>query len=330
MLLFKNFSHNGSIPQLKQALETYYRSTGVGGLFPRYALPETDDILEADMLNIALQYNYAYLPDAETLSSLLYTLFICRWHTSTTHFTKRSGWKIYQLIYTQSGAGILNLDHRIYRLEPESLCLLNCSPYHYYFADSPEGWEYSFILFSGNSSDLLGKQIEKKGILHTDLKGSEIKGIYDTLLSLAQKEPPDFDLLFHRYLTDLLVAMARSHAASPQQSIPAWLSEIQAYIIENYNREWTIRDLAAQSYLSESRFAHMFKEVFGSSPMEYRDFLRMEHAKEYLRNSSLSIEKIGDLVGYHNLSNFYARFSKHTGVSPGRYRRQNREDQTPV
>ncbi|MCI8713815.1 MAG: AraC family transcriptional regulator [Ruminococcus sp.] len=309
--------------------EQLSRNGGVQGGF---------DFLEANMERVLVRYSYAYLPDGDAMANMLYPIFISRWYMPSTHFTKRSGWKCYQLIYTHAGAGTLNTDHQIYQLKPNSLCLLDCRTYHYFYASGEEGWEYSFVHFAGNTADYLCGQIKKKGILYTNLKNTVIQKCYDGVVSFAEKGADvgtvnssrvkngadTFDVLFHGHLTALLMELARFKPTRSEMAVLAWLSEIQVYILENYNEEWNIHDLAVKSCLSDSRFAHAFKEIMGCTPLEYRDYLRIEHAKEYLRATEFSIEKICGLTGFLNMSNFYKKFCRHTGVTPAKYRKQNK------
>lgn len=299
------------------------------GISPIPASPPWDkiminsrDTLDADMHTLSLKYNFNYLPDVEIMDSLLYPIFISRWTAASTHYTKRSGWQNYQLLYTHSGSGVLNMENHIYELRPNSLCVLDCRPYHYYYANNGI-WEYSFIHFSGNTAEFLYKEITKNGIFFTNLKNSQIHQKYNDLAALARNNPDNFNLLFHQDLTSLLVELTHSMATRPETVVPAWLSQIQAFILENYNKDWTVKDLARQSYLSESRFAHVFKEFIGTSPIEYRDYLRIEHAKDFLHNPALSIEKISELTGFHTLSGFYATFTRRTGLTPGKYRKRH-------
>lgn len=322
----------------QEKMELFAQRTGIR-LTPHFLSPgkpvsvsnlNTSDILEADIRVLSTEYNFDYLPGEDEMQAILYPLFICRWHTTSTHYTKRSGWKNYELIYTHSGSGILNMDNHIYYLRPDSLCLLNCRPYHYYFAADERGWEYSFIHFDGPSAAFLYSEIAKKGFVFQNLKNTLIFRKYDDLVTLAKRNPEDFDLQFHLCLTSLLVELACSSPVQPEMIMPRWLSHIQAYIIENYSKDWTICDLSQRACLSESRFAHVFKEYMGTSPIDYRDYLRIEHAKDFLKNSQLSIEKIAEATGFSTIPGFYAAFSKHAGTTPGKYRRRTQAKKEAV
>lgn len=307
--------------------EEFSRRTGIQ-VSPTFS-PEDESVsmnvprsLDAAIRIIAFKYSYLYLPDLSIMNALLYPIFISRWKATSTHYTKRSGWENYQLLYTHSGAGILNMDNHVYYLQPHTLCLIDCRTYHYYFATDENGWEYSFIHFSGTTAAFLYQETAEKGNVFVNLKNTDIQRKYDALSRLAAENPSDFDLRFHQLLTSLLVDLACANPEQPKNVIPAWLSIIQSYIIENYNKDWCIKDLARRSCLSESRFSHVFKEYIGSSPIEYRDHLRIEHAKEYLRNTDLSVEEIGEMTGFGTIPGFYSAFSRRTGLTPGKYRKQ--------
>lgn len=287
---------------------------------------QSPSVLEADLNFISCSYNYDYIPTPDMKDALLYPIFICRWHTSPTHYTKRSGWKNYQLIYTYKGAGILNAGNEIFYLNPDTLCFLSCKPYHYYFSTDPNGWEYSFIHFTGPSAEYFYQTIAKKGSVFNNLDGTAIKQIYESFPVLAEENPDNFDLLFHLKMTALLGRLADCSPVQPKAILPDWLSKTQSYIIENYNSDWSIRELADAACISESRFSHAFRKYIGVSPIEYRDHLRVEHAKEYLVGTNLPIDVISENVGFHNLSNFYARFTRLAGISPGKYRRKTSFD----
>lgn len=81
-----------------------------------------------------------------------------------------------------------------------------------------------------------------------------------------------------------------------------------------------VKDYADQLHLSPSRFAHIFKSLTGTSPIEYKNNLRIENAKNMLINTNASVEEIGFEVGYDNLANFSKAFKNKTGVSPMQYR----------
>lgn len=66
---------------------------------------------------------------------------------------------------------------------------------------------------------------------------------------------------------------------------------------------------------------HAFRKAFGSSPREMLQSLRIEHAKNLLLESSLSIKEIAARVGYLQQHDFNRLFHRHAGMAPSKWRK---------
>lgn len=71
--------------------------------------------------------------------------------------------------------------------------------------------------------------------------------------------------------------------------------------------------------LSAVYFCSLFKEETGFTFVEYLNMVRIEQAKELLRNSNMKIYQIALEAGYSNPSYFYEVFKKLTGKRPREY-----------
>jgi AraC-like DNA-binding protein len=100
-----------------------------------------------------------------------------------------------------------------------------------------------------------------------------------------------------------------------QRVLPA-LGLIHGDIAANFTRE----KLAAHVYLSPSRFATIFKEALGLSPIDYIVKLRMQRAQQLLLDTHLLIEQVAAKVGYDDALYFSRLFKVHYGLSPRQYR----------
>jgi AraC-like DNA-binding protein len=72
----------------------------------------------------------------------------------------------------------------------------------------------------------------------------------------------------------------------------------------------TIKELAKEVAMSESKLKKVFKSVYGLPPYEYYQKQRMQKAKVMLLSGNYSIKDIGYTLGYSNLSNFTLAFKK--------------------
>ncbi len=87
---------------------------------------------------------------------------------------------------------------------------------------------------------------------------------------------------------------------------------------------WTVKELAVRAGMSRSVFALRFKEIVGSTPMEYLARWRVLRAGERLRNSDDSISQIASSLGYASESAFRKAFRGVMGCSPREYGRAAR------
>lgn len=65
---------------------------------------------------------------------------------------------------------------------------------------------------------------------------------------------------------------------------------------------------------------HAFRKTFGCSPREMLQRLRMEHAKNLLLESALSIKEIAARVGYVQQHDFNRLFHRYAGMAPSKWR----------
>ncbi len=72
----------------------------------------------------------------------------------------------------------------------------------------------------------------------------------------------------------------------------------------------TIKELAKEVAMSESKLKKVFKSVYGLPPYEYYQKQRMQKARVMLLSGNYSIKDIGYTLGYSNLSNFTLAFKK--------------------
>ena len=93
------------------------------------------------------------------------------------------------------------------------------------------------------------------------------------------------------------------------------------FLHEHLETHTSLADLAALCGVSIYHFARSFSAQLGCAPFEYQRFLRLEKAKELLRESNLPVEAVGIAVGIESASNFARLFRQSLGLSPSEYRR---------
>ena len=94
------------------------------------------------------------------------------------------------------------------------------------------------------------------------------------------------------------------------------------YLEEHYAENFKMSFLAEKFNLSESHFRKLFKYLTGLSPIEYRNKLRIEHAKDFLSQNNLSISEVAQAVGIEDQFYFSRIFKKYNGISPIKYKNE--------
>jgi len=75
--------------------------------------------------------------------------------------------------------------------------------------------------------------------------------------------------------------------------------------------------------LSTSRFYYLFKAETGTSPARYLRTIRMQHAKDLLETTFLSVKEIIHQVGITDASHFVRDFKSIYGATPVKHRKWN-------
>jgi AraC-like DNA-binding protein len=88
-------------------------------------------------------------------------------------------------------------------------------------------------------------------------------------------------------------------------------------------RPLTVAELAESACMSQSGFAHLFKETTGVSPYQFLKQLRLEHARKLLLDGR-NVSSAASEVGYSSLSHFIEEFRRYFGETPGNYHEQLR------
>lgn len=107
--------------------------------------------------------------------------------------------------------------------------------------------------------------------------------------------------------------------------LAAWqLQRARDFININLTHDPSIADLAHECGLSSGYFARAFKRSTNVPPYKYLTKMRVERAKELLKNPRCELADIAQLCGFVDQSHFTRVFSRSEGYSPGRWRRLHR------
>jgi len=95
---------------------------------------------------------------------------------------------------------------------------------------------------------------------------------------------------------------------------------VKSYIEQNFNQRIRLEDAAEKVFLSPAYLGILFKHETGQNFSDYLIAVRIEKAKEMLKDIRFNINEISENVGYKDTRYFSKLFKGIVGVKPSQYR----------
>lgn len=157
--------------------------------------------------------------------------------------------------------------------------------------------------------------------------------LFDAVLRLVRllDTPDDVSLLAPLVIREILyrilqdeqggsvkqIAMIGSHAQR--------ITQVIHLIKQDFDKPLRIEELAGTVNMSSSSLHHHFKQVTGSSPIQYQKQLRLQEARRLMFSKSADAADAGFHVGYESPSQFSREYARMFGLPPKRDIKRLRE-----
>lgn len=132
-------------------------------------------------------------------------------------------------------------------------------------------------------------------------------------------------LAFHAHVTQFYGAAGSHDPLSRGQLAPWQLRRAVEFISAHLDGDPTIAQLARECGLSAGYFARAFRRTTGVTPHQWLMRKRVERARDMLLTGGLGLADVAIVCGFVDQSHFSRVFAKFHGLSPGRWRQQNRK-----
>ncbi|MDR0885503.1 MAG: AraC family transcriptional regulator [Clostridiales Family XIII bacterium] len=166
-----------------------------------------------------------------------------------------------------------------------------------------------------------------KNIIPSEDHFDELSGLMSLIYKQVKSEYIDYAESVNylaRSLLLLILHIIHAHKHETDESIfeDGELScRIKQHIDDHYLEQMSLESIAAALHISPYYVAHVYKNAFGHSPMQYIIKRRIGEAQTYLIQTNLSIIEISNIVGFNNTNHFNNMFHKIVGLSPGTFRK---------
>jgi AraC-like DNA-binding protein len=107
------------------------------------------------------------------------------------------------------------------------------------------------------------------------------------------------------------------------------LRRAEDYVLSRFTEHVTMPAAARAAGYAPAYFSRLFKQQYGTTFERYLLDLRLDRARELLRNTDVSIERVAQSSGFRSLDYFFHVFRARTGMAPGAYRRSSTANGSP-
>ncbi|MDO4275688.1 MAG: AraC family transcriptional regulator [Eubacteriales bacterium] len=245
--------------------------------------------------------------------------------TSPPYFTERANLNSFLVVYTLSGKGSLSYQGETYDLLPESAFYIHCLEHHEYTCVPGQEWEFLWFHFNGPSALGYYKEFAKNGfhiINHTD--SFFMESTMQRILSITRNKDLHAEIMVSGLIAELLTELLIQNSSTNRspESMPEYLKGILKEMEKRFQEPLTLDLLSKEFSISKYHFSREFKRFMGTSPNEYLILIRLNHAKELLKYSRMTVEEIAYSCGFNNVSHFIHIFKDREKNTPLKFRKE--------
>lgn len=131
------------------------------------------------------------------------------------------------------------------------------------------------------------------------------------------------------YLQQLLISMIRRYTL-PQLSIPlsrlpssksnfATYNKIVFYLEDRIRENVSIEDICHDNLIGRSQLQKIFREYQQCGVIEFFSKMKIQFAKQLIRENQMNFTQISDFLGYSSIHYFSRQFKKISGMTPSEY-----------
>jgi two-component system response regulator YesN len=156
---------------------------------------------------------------------------------------------------------------------------------------------------------------EAASALRTDRSNDELSNV---LMQIMEMHSFD-DIERHMFVLSNKMLAALDDLASHRK--PELLEQMELYMDKFvYSSQFSVQSMAQQFSLTATYLGRYFKEHTGMTLMDYVTGLRIERAKQLLKEKELPLHEMVQLIGFSDVSSFIRKFKQIVKVTPGDFR----------
>lgn len=230
---------------------------------------------------------------------------------------------VYGIVHCISGTAEyqFNSGERLVVSKGDTLLL---SPYTAYAIFTPKEFKHYTINFSIHRKSSELDVIDKSYCLLHNTNSDQLNRYCAKLTKDWTQKSVGYEMLC---VSHLYALMSLFYFEYKNQFIPTdflvRLQPAKEYVERNFNRSITLDELAKLCNMSVTNFRREWQKAYATTPIKYRDEIRLSYSKEYLLSGYYSVTEVAQRCGFEDTGYFIRFFEKQTGMSPGAFKKRS-------
>ncbi len=252
----------------------------------------------------------------------------------------------YEIGCVLSGTGIMVMGQRVYSYMPGQIYVINDLEPHRTYSDDEETLLFVVHFHPGLlESGWIGQmrheirtpflpQFGRHGPLIPldNPLTTPLRTLLDAMREEALQKKPLWDVITNGFLFQAIGLLARQMTQTGEYSLEEMqrrralkrLEPVLQFLQTHYTEALSLDELANAGYMSSSYCCELFPAALGTTPITYRNVLRLNEARRLMQTIDLTIHDIAYRVGFQSVQEFNRLFRRDTGCSPSQFRTQLR------
>ncbi|MBA2481971.1 MAG: AraC family transcriptional regulator [Planctomycetes bacterium] len=237
----------------------------------------------------------------------------------------RPGVDFHCVLYTVSGAGWCELEGLPPSVGPGDMLVLPAGT-SYGYGIAADSWRILWFHFDDGRG--LGQALHgRKPAIHAAASIPRLQAAMEGFLAEARETDPESLRAAGLHAELIACYLGRELAADIDPRVAAVRHRLQKLwddVDRDLRHPWSVAALAGRVHESQINLYRLCARHFRVKPMAMVTRLRMERAKQLLRETDEPLKRIADWVGYHNEFAFSTAFKRFTGSNPRDFRKRKR------
>lgn len=250
----------------------------------------------------------------------------------SSYLTKAHFHEYIEIIMPTSGKIICNIEGASISVEEGQCILINQNVLHYIDIASHTA---TFTYLQFNVSDFLKNTntlyIHNRDTLkyYFDKNRKKLSWLFNDILDEFKNQADNYEIYIHSSILKIIVYMSRFNIITLKKlsgnNAEDTVYNVIKYLHKNYNQPLTLDKISEEFNISKYHLSHIFKNITGSTIMEFLTTIRFSHIESLLLKTNKSISQIAYECGFSSIQHFNKVFKKTKGLSPTQYKRYSLE-----